>query len=396
MLYPQSACTHHTYSSVVQPVSCMLLCFHVLILTNDFEQQLKENPRNYDVWFDYLRLEENAGDIEKIRTVFERAISHVPPAQEKRFWKRYIHLWLNFAIYEELTAKDQGRARAVYEKLLEIIPHKSFSFSKIWIMLAHFEIRRKNLAAARKILGTAIGKAPTEKIFKSYIELELQLGNIDRCRKLYEKYLEFMPTNCYAWSKFAELEASLAEEERARGIFELAINQSVLDMPEVLWKAYIDFEIKLGAFERTRELYSRLLERTKHVKVWVSYAQFEATAKEPEKARAVFLKADEYFKSEGLKEERLMLLEAWRDFEKNFGDSEKLKEVTAKLPKRIRKKRQVRAEDGSDAGWEEYYDYIYPDEENQGSNLKILEMARSWKKRNVESSSDEDSDEDSD
>jgi crooked neck len=356
-----------------------------------YEEQLKENSLNYDVWFDYIRLEENAGDTAKIRTVFERAISHVPPAQEKRFWKRYVYIWLQFAIFEELSAKDFDRTRAVYEKLLEIVPHRAFSFSKVWLILANFEIRRNNLDAARKVLGTAIGKAPTEKIFKGYIELELQLGNVDRCRKLYEKYLMFTPSNCYAWTKFAELEASLAEEERARGVFELAINEKVLDMPEVLWKSYIDFEIRLGEHERTRQLYARLLERTKHVKVWISYAQFEASSKETDNARAVFVKADLHFKSEGLKEERLMLLEGWRDFEKNFGSPALVKDVTVNFPKRIRKKRQVLADDGSNAGWEEYYDYVFPDEENKSSSLKILDMARKWKKVK-DSDGEEDSD----
>jgi crooked neck len=38
-------------------------------------------------------------------------------------------------------------------------------------------------------------------------------------------------------------------------------------MPELLWKAYIDFEVGLGETEKARELYERLLERTLHVKV---------------------------------------------------------------------------------------------------------------------------------
>lgn len=79
------------------------------------------------------------------------------------------------------------------------------------------------------------------QIFKKYIEIELHLGNIDRCRKLYEKYLEWSPENCYAWSKFAELERSLDETERARAIFELAIDQPALDMPELLWKVFMLF-----------------------------------------------------------------------------------------------------------------------------------------------------------
>lgn len=44
---------------------------------------------------------------------------------------------------------------------------------------------------------------------------------------------------------------------------------------QVLWKAYIDFEIGEGQRPRTRQLYKRLLTRTGHVKVWMSYAQFE-------------------------------------------------------------------------------------------------------------------------
>ena len=36
--------------------------------------------------------------------------------------------------------------------------------------------------------------------------------------------------------KFAELETLLGDVDRARGIYELAINQPRLDMPEILWK----------------------------------------------------------------------------------------------------------------------------------------------------------------
>lgn len=81
--------------------------------------------------------------------------------------------------------------------------------------------------------GMAIGKCPKNKLLKGYIELELQLREFDRCRKLYEKYLEFSPENCTTWIKFAELETILGDTERARAIFELAIGQPRLDMPEV-------------------------------------------------------------------------------------------------------------------------------------------------------------------
>lgn len=71
---------------------------------------------------------------------------------------------------------------------------------------------------------------------RSYIELELQLGEIERVRTLYQKYLQWAPANCRAWCKYAEVEQSLGELARVRAIYELAIEQPVLDMPEVLWK----------------------------------------------------------------------------------------------------------------------------------------------------------------
>lgn len=85
-----------------------------------YEEELAHDGRNYDVWFDYARLEEGAlraareegeGDtaIEdatgRVREVYERAVSQVPPGGEKRHWRRYIFLWLDYALFEEIETK---------------------------------------------------------------------------------------------------------------------------------------------------------------------------------------------------------------------------------------------------------------------------------------------------
>lgn len=44
----------------------------------------------------------------------------------------------------------------------------------------------------------------------------------------------------------------------------------------MLLQAYIDFEINAGERAAARAVYERLLQRTTHVKVWLSYAAFEA------------------------------------------------------------------------------------------------------------------------
>ncbi|CAN6859696.1 unnamed protein product [Brassica oleracea] len=368
----------------------------------EYEEQVRKSPLNYDAWFDYVRLEEeeasSVGDKERVREVYERAIANVPPANEKRYWRRYIYLWINYALYEEIEAEDVERARQVYRECLKLVPHARFSFAKIWLLAAQFEIRQLNLKGCRKLLGNAIGIAPNkDKIFKKYIEMELQLGEIDRCRRLYERYLVWSPDNCYVWCKFAEFESSLEEIERARGIFELAVSQTTLDLPELVWKGYIDFEMSQGEVERTRALYKRLLERTKHYKVWVSFAKFEAGEQDEDeeedierkrecirRTRAVFDRAYVYYKDviPEMKEERAKLLEDWFNMEVGFGMLGDVSIVESKLPKKLKKRKAITGEDGS-VEYVEYTDYLFP-EELQASNLKILEAAYRWKKQKVD------------
>lgn len=71
--------------------------------------------------------------------------------------------------------KDYDRARQVYRTALNLVPHKQFTFAKLWIMAAKFEIRQLDLMAARKLLGNAIGMCSKEALFKGYIQLEMDV-----------------------------------------------------------------------------------------------------------------------------------------------------------------------------------------------------------------------------
>lgn len=366
-----------------------------------YEAQVKENPKNYDNWFDYTHLEETSGDADRVRDVYERAVAQVPPAQEKRFWRRYIYLWINYALWEELEAKDIERARQVYKVCLDLIPHKKFTFAKVWLLKAHFEVRQGELTTARKTLGQAIGMCPKDKLFRGYVELELKLFEFVRCRTLYEKHIEWNATNAQTWIKFAELERGLDDLDRTRAIFELATSQQSLDMPELLWKAYIDFEEQEGEFERARELYERLLEKTDHVKVWISYAHFELNASDEEeeeeevgedeerpiseeaktRARKIFERAHKGMRDKDLKEETVTLLNAWLGFEKTHGTDEDVDKVQKQMPRRVKRRRRL-----EDDSFEEYVDYVFPADDQQSKGLSnLLAMAQKWKQPGGES-----------
>ncbi len=371
-----------------------------------YEEEILKDPTNYDAWFDLIRVVETEGDVDVVRETYERAIANVPPSKEKRFWRRYIYLWINYAVFEELETKDMDRARQVYKACIDLIPHKKFTFAKMWLFYAQFEIRQMDVTKARLALGRALGTCPKAKLFRGYIDLEIQLREFQRCRTLYEKFLLFDPENCSAWMKFSELEALLGDVDRARAIYELAVNQPRLDMPELLWKQYIDFEIEQGENDKARALYRRLLNKTTHVKVWLSLAQFESMTMDADdvgsnvrRARGVYDEANQRLREAcnaadptdqaQAKEFRLMLLEAWRDFEEENGEDEDRKKVRDLMPKRIKKRRRIEQDEdapgGQDVGgWEEYFDYIFPEDEGAKPNLKLLAMAKMWKKTNFE------------
>ena len=66
-----------------------------------YEDEVAHDGCNYDAWFDYTRLEEGAlqtlheegstedeenAVIERMHDIYERAMAHVPPGQEKCHW----------------------------------------------------------------------------------------------------------------------------------------------------------------------------------------------------------------------------------------------------------------------------------------------------------------------
>lgn len=253
------------------------------------------------------------------------------------------------------------------------------------------------------LLGQALGRCPNKpSLYRKYIDLEMQLGEVDRCRTLYAKFLGAIPYSCATWIQFCNFERALGESERTRGIYEVAVQQPSLDMPEVLWKSYIDFEIdelqNAAAAEpgedgepppapevlRVESLFERLLRKTRHAKVWLAYARFHASHESGmTKARAVFERAlksvgsDEGKASQDAKKDKLLILEAWRAEELAKGHDADARALDERMPQHV-----TTTVVNSNGESEQVLDLIFPEEVTQKKpNLKILERARQWAKR---------------
>ena len=70
----------------------------------------------------------------------------------------------------------------------------------------------------------------------------------------------------------------------------------------------------------------------------MSFAVFEREHGTLEQSREVYEKADRWFKENpDLKEERVMLLESWREAEMKTKDQDWIEKVNKKMPKRVKK-----------------------------------------------------------
>lgn len=351
-----------------------------------YEAEVADAPHNYDTWFDFVRLEESAGDPDKIRGVYERAITFKPPLLDKRYWKRYVYLFLNYAVFEELTMEDIGRSRDVYSRMVAAIPNKKFTFAKMWRQFAEFEIRNLDVNRARKVYGTAIGLcgAYKPKVFFLYAEMELNLGNFDRCRQIYARLLEMHSQNPQAWLAFVELELTTDETERVRFLLDTAVALDGLSQPDLVWSRYIEIELDWGNLDKVAELYRRFLERYDLVQWWFAFVDFELEQrKDVAAARTILQQAVEHYKLQGRDEQRAQVLEKWLMVERLAGTEADIERVWKMRPKKVKRTRTVVNAEGETTGVEEFTAYIFAGDEGPqaGQNLKILEIAKQWKLR---------------
>ena len=98
---------------------------------------------------------------------------------------------------------------AALRAALDAVPHAAFTFAKLWLAAADLEARAKDLGAARRLLGEALGRCRRHakaKLYRGYASLERRLGEVDRCRRVYGAWVEAAPARAAAWTALADLE----------------------------------------------------------------------------------------------------------------------------------------------------------------------------------------------
>jgi crooked neck len=248
-----------------------------------YERQLVEDSENLDVCFNYIRMEEEAGDVERVREVFERSIAKVPTKKDKKHWKRYIFIWLFYAQFEEAVAEDISRAREVYTTAVKVCELADVVFFKHFKNFAEFELRQLNVEGFRKCLlhALTVSRGSKKSISRFWIETELKLGNVNQARHVAAKCIELSGGSSQTWLAFIDLETALGEVNRAVALCDLAYQSkdSIDDIATIIRK-----QIELLAsnpdvnLDQVRELYKGLIDvNNQDPNVYLDFSEFELT-----------------------------------------------------------------------------------------------------------------------
>jgi crooked neck len=197
-----------------------------------YERLFVEEPDNLDACFNYIRMEEEAGEVDRVRELFERSVAKLPTKRDKKSWRRYIYLWLFYAQFEENIVKNFDRAQCVYQAAIRISETASVHFFKLYKCFAEFELRKLEIERFRKCMlhALTITKGTKKSIPRYWIETELKLGNVNQARVIAAKCVELNAGSSQVWLAFIDLEIALGETERALALCELALqSEDILD-----------------------------------------------------------------------------------------------------------------------------------------------------------------------
>lgn len=239
------------------------------------------------LWSFYVDLEESLGTLESTRAVYERIL-------DLRIATPQIILNYAFLLEEHKYFED---AFKVYERGVKIFkyPH----VKDIWVTYLSKFVKRygkTKLERARELFEHAVEKAPTEDvkpIYLQYAKLEEDYGLAKRAMKIYDQAVKAVPNsekmNMYEiyiaraaeifgvpktreiyeqaiesglpdndaktmCLKYAELERSLAEIDRARAVYIYASQFADPRSDPGFWKKWNDFEVQHGNEDTFREM----------------------------------------------------------------------------------------------------------------------------------------------
>lgn len=256
---------------------------------DEFEKLVRSSPNSSFVWIKYMAFVLSLADVEKARSIAERALRTINVREELEklnVWVAFFNLENEYGNPpEEAVAKVFQRAlqycdpkkvhfallgmyeRTEQHKLTDELLNKmvkKFKHScKVWLRRIQW-LLKQNQDGVQSVVNRALLSLPAHKHINFITQtaiLEFKCGVPDRGRSLFEKMLREYPKRTDLWSVYLDQEIRLGDADVIRALFERAITLSLPPKKmKFLFKKYLEYEKTLGDDERMEAVKRKAME----------------------------------------------------------------------------------------------------------------------------------------
>lgn len=256
---------------------------------DEFEKLIRSSPNSSFVWIKYMEYMLNLAEVEKARSIAERALKSINFREESEklnIWVAYFNLENKYGNPpEDVVSKLFQRALqqcepkklhllllGMYERteqhnmadeLLDRMVKKFKRSCKVWLRRVQ-RVLRQSEDGSQAVMNRALLCLPKHKHIKFISQtalLEFKCGVPDRGRSLFEGILREYPKRTDLWSIYLDQEIRLGDVDSIRALFERSISLSLPPKKiKFLFKKYLEFEKTQGDEEKIESVKRKALE----------------------------------------------------------------------------------------------------------------------------------------
>ncbi|KAF7984981.1 hypothetical protein HWV62_9944 [Athelia sp. TMB] len=281
---------------------------------------IRRNPHDVQEWEKRVALHGSSADSDaEVAATYAKALETINPRKATANLHR---LYINYAkFYEEggvsgEAEPDLDAARKVLEKGTKVNFRAVEDLAEVWCEWAEMEIRQENYDEALRVMQRAAAIPKNTKIsyhdhtlpaqvrlFKSlklwsfYVDLEESLGSVDSAKRVYDQILELRIANAQVIVNYAAFLEENKYWEDAFRVYERGVELFTFPVSFEIWNIYLGKFVKRygGAkLERARDLFEQALEKcpAKSCKpLFLMYAQLEEEHGLAKRAMAIYDRA---------------------------------------------------------------------------------------------------------
>lgn len=212
-----------------------------------FEETLRRQKHHLGTWAKYAGWEFSLGEIDRGRSIFERAIDVDP--YDPSLWMRYADA--------EIEAKCPGHAENVLARAVGLMPREA----KLWRKFLDFQKGIGNLSGSERVLRQW-AETGSEEGFLAWAGFESGRGNEKAARGVMRRFWRVFGARAVVAN--GRFEVKMKKFGKARGVFEKGVKEfppSALGVE--FFEEFAGFEEARGEFKRAVQIVKQGLEEFK-------------------------------------------------------------------------------------------------------------------------------------